>query len=281
MGHPRVEAEGFLEEVGNMVTGWAWIPSAPGRRLRVAILFDDGRLGSLVRVEVEADRHRADLEAAGKGDGRYGFAVAVPEAFAGREHVVDVRLQDLPEARLPGAPRRAVFTLGPVTLRAARPLDQDVARLCALLADLVQLNGGSATAAFDAAGIRAWLAASDRCWLIAERAGRVVGHCRLGPDWPAEPGSESLALGIELHPDVRDFGLGRALILAAHRWAAGRCTRIELAVLPHNARALHLYRSLGYADLGPVRLPGTGELHRRMAVRLPPHRRSEGVFLVV
>ncbi|MBP2294274.1 GNAT family N-acetyltransferase [Azospirillum rugosum] len=285
--------EGFLDAVGPVVAGWAWLPSDPGRRLRVEILFGGSSMREAMRVETRieapADRHRPDLEAAGKGDGRCGFVVPVPDALAGREHAVDVRLPDFPEARLRGAPRLAIAALGLVTLRALRPTDADLARLRAFLADMARLNGGiPATAVPEAADVRAWvagglpgeLAGDDRCWLVAERGDRIVGHCRIGPDWPAPPGSGALALGIELHPDVRGFGLGRSLMLAAHRWAAGRCARLELAVLPHNAGALALYRALGYADLGPVALPETGEIHRRMALGLPARGRPEGTGVV-
>lgn len=67
---------------------------------------------------------------------------------------------------------------------------------------------------------------------------------------------------------------------AAEGWAAGRGTRLERAVLPHNARAL--YRKLGYADLGPVAHPATGEIHRHMARPLPPRGTlRESVTLVL
>lgn len=281
MEPPQAGPEGRLDGVGQRVTGWAWVPAAPDRRLRVTVLFGDGSPDGTVRVETMADGHRGDLTAAGKGDGCCSFSVPVPEAFAGREHRVDLRLPDFPGVRLPGTPRRAIFTLGPVRLRIARPVEADVEGLRAFLGELAALNGGSAAAIPDAPDLRLWLAAPDRCWLIAERAGRIVGHCRLGPEWPAEPDAGALALGIELHPDVQGFGLGRHLLLGAHRWAAGRCARVDLAVLPHNARALRLYQSLGYADLGPVRLPATGEIHRRMAVDLPPGNPFTGVLLVV
>lgn len=273
--------EGFLDTVGRLASGWAWLPSDPVRRLRVEVLFGTPPM----RVEASADRHRLDLQAAGKGDGRCGFAVPVPDALAGRAHAVDVRLPDFPDVRLPGTPREAITTLGPVTLRAVCPTDADLDRLRAFLAGMIRLNGGSAeTAVPGVADLRAWLAAPNCCWLVAERDGRVVGHCRVGPDWPAPPGSGALALGIELHPDVRGFGLGRALMLAAQRWAAGRCGRLDLAVLPHNTHALRLYRALGYVDLGPVALPGTGEIHRHMAIAPPARRHPDsagGLILVV
>ena len=70
-------------------------------------------------------------------------------------------------------------------------------------------------------------------------------------------------------------------MLAAHRWAAGRATRMELAVLPHNERARHLYSTLGYSDLGPVLLSATQEVHRHMAAPLPACRRLPGIVMVV
>ena len=287
--------EGVLESVGPQVTGWARLPADPAQRLRLSVLLDSGS-GHVLQLDTVADLHRGDLESAGKGDGRHGFAVAVPAAFADREHDVDVRLPDAPGMRLAGSPRRAIPTLGLITLHVLRPGDgranDAVDRLRDLLADMVRLHGGSiATAVPDAEIIRSWLPASgwetaDRGWLVAERNGRFVGHCRIGPGWPAVPGSGGLALGIELHPDVRGHGLGQALMRAAERWADGRGTRLELAVLPHNTPALALYRKLGYADLGPVAHPVTGETHRHMALPLPscrplPRRLSDDLTLVL
>lgn len=54
MGGEPTEPEGFLDGVGRTVTGWAWLPGGPGRRLRVVVLFDGHP------VETVADRYRAD-----------------------------------------------------------------------------------------------------------------------------------------------------------------------------------------------------------------------------
>ncbi|MBF0860307.1 hypothetical protein HKD24_14025 [Gluconobacter sp. LMG 31484] len=52
------------------VAGWARDALRPDSRLRLRI-----RTGELVLCEVTADRHRADLQAAGKGDGFYAFDI--------------------------------------------------------------------------------------------------------------------------------------------------------------------------------------------------------------
>lgn len=277
--------EGFLEEVGPRLTGWAWLPADPAWRLRLSLMLDAGS-GNILRLDTLADRYRGDLQSAGKGDGRYGFALAVPATFAAHEHDVDVRLPDFPGLHLSGAPRRAIPVLGPVTLRAVHPAHGDVERLNGFLTGMVRLQGGSAAAVPGAETIRSWLATpgwdgTERGWLVAERNERLVGHCRIGPDWPAAPGTGGLALGIELHPDVRRHGLGHALMRAAEGWATGRGARLELAVLPHNARALNLYRRLGYADLGPVAHPATGEIHHHMALPLPPRSIPRGGVTLV
>lgn len=287
-GPPFHHPEGFLDHIGTRVTGWARLPAEPDRRLRVAVVFS-GPGAEPATVEAVADLHRADLEAAGRGDGRHGFDVPVPAAWtatrvagghAADGPMVEVWLPDCPGFRLPGSPRTLVRTLGPVTLRPARPTAGDLGRLRALLADLARLAGGDPDAAApETAALAAWLGAADRCWLVAERRGRFVGHCRIAPEWPAAP--DGLALGIEIHPDLRGFGLGRQLMLAARNWAAGRAAHLELSVLPHNARALALYRALGYADVGVAVQPGTGEPHRRMALPLPARRSPEGIVLIV
>lgn len=56
------------------VTGWAWHPAAPERPVHVELVS-----ATCVVAATLADTHRVDLEAAGKGDGRCGFTLALPE----------------------------------------------------------------------------------------------------------------------------------------------------------------------------------------------------------
>lgn len=79
IGHlDRVEA-GFLQ-------GWAFQPGQASRRVRILALVDGSRI-----AEEIADQYRSDLEVTGYGDGRHGFAVALPsELLDGREHILEI-----------------------------------------------------------------------------------------------------------------------------------------------------------------------------------------------
>jgi GT2 family glycosyltransferase/SAM-dependent methyltransferase len=72
-------AHGSVDEVScSHVTGWAWDPTAPERRLLLDVLRDGERVSS-----VWADRYREDLAEAGIGDGRYSFAFIPEEPLHG------------------------------------------------------------------------------------------------------------------------------------------------------------------------------------------------------
>jgi GT2 family glycosyltransferase len=83
--------EGFVEGlVGPRVEGWVFDASTPGRVIEVA-LFD----GDQALATVRADRFRGDLQAAGKGDGACGFALAIPfDRVRGPGRALDVRVLD-------------------------------------------------------------------------------------------------------------------------------------------------------------------------------------------
>jgi hypothetical protein len=68
-GAAAAGAAGFIDVVsGRRISGWAWDPAQPERRLEVAILVDDVEIAT-----VRADRPRKDLVDAHIGDGCYGF----------------------------------------------------------------------------------------------------------------------------------------------------------------------------------------------------------------
>ncbi len=80
--------KGKIERVlGEVVEGWVHNPA--GMPFGVILHIDDHPV-----AETVADIHRADLKAAGMGDGRSGFAITVPEALCdGRIHKVLVEVK--------------------------------------------------------------------------------------------------------------------------------------------------------------------------------------------
>ena len=83
---------------GGRIYGWAWNPARPEERVRVTLRLD----GEAV-AETVAAAERADLRAAGVGDGRHAFDLVVPPEVAARraELSVTARAEDGRETRLP------------------------------------------------------------------------------------------------------------------------------------------------------------------------------------
>ena len=85
------------------IAGWVWDRNHPERRLDVDVLCGDELLAT-----VGATGFRPDLEAAGKGDGRYAFWLATPKRLAdGRKHQIRVRVSGT-EIDLVDTPRAVV-----------------------------------------------------------------------------------------------------------------------------------------------------------------------------
>src|SRR5271170_2768059 len=61
---------------GATITGWVADSERLDRRLRLELLID----GETV-LRTVAERFRSDVEAAGVGDGRYGFEITVPAKY--------------------------------------------------------------------------------------------------------------------------------------------------------------------------------------------------------
>ena len=71
----RAPLQGTLDRVtrDGWVSGWTWDPTTPDDRIELEILVDDEVVGETV-----AAGFRADLQAAGIGDGAHGFFVRPP-----------------------------------------------------------------------------------------------------------------------------------------------------------------------------------------------------------
>ena len=92
--------EGQLDDTRDHVAhGWAFAPDAPDARLEVEIVSQ----GQLVGLGV-ADRFRADLKAAGKGDGHHAFSIRLSGRLRdGGRHRLRARVRGS-SALLPGEP---------------------------------------------------------------------------------------------------------------------------------------------------------------------------------
>jgi GT2 family glycosyltransferase/glycosyltransferase involved in cell wall biosynthesis len=91
---------GFLESIADgTISGWAFDSDHPDEAVTVEVSVDDRRV-----MIAEADQHRTDLEAAGMGDGRHHFNVALPKSLVRDGSVISVILSKTGE-HIPGSPR--------------------------------------------------------------------------------------------------------------------------------------------------------------------------------
>ncbi|RZJ26836.1 MAG: GNAT family N-acetyltransferase [Haliea sp.] len=90
------------------------------------------------------------------------------------------------------------------------------------------------------------------CKLVAVAAGEIVGMAVLHPQQPSLRRSHVRGLAIAIATPHQGRGIGRLMMLRLLDWADhwGGVLRIELHVQADNARAIALYRSLGFAQEG-------------------------------
>ena len=83
------------------------------------------------------------------------------------------------------------------------------------------------------------------CWVF-ESAGEVVGYGVMSMG-----AGEAHILNLAVHPEFQGLGLGRRMLRHLLRLAGRRTvTEAFLEVRPSNARAIGLYRSLGFHEVG-------------------------------
>ena len=99
------------------------------------------------------------------------------------------------------------------------------------------------------------LADEDSALLVAESDGRVVGvvhgqlHGSAGMSVPGGSGYVEVDM-LAVAPTHRRQGIGRALMAAAHAWAAERGARdVRLTVWEFNQGARAFYEALGYETM--------------------------------
>jgi putative acetyltransferase len=140
-----------------------------------------------------------------------------------------------------------------LTIRSVRV--EDAEAICTM-ATLPGFRAGTLRPPFPrVADTRKWLESQDdrSVNIVAELDGRLVGNA--GFDRYTGRRDHAATLGIGIHDDFTGRGIGRVLmqelIEAADQWIG--LHRLELTVFTENARAIALYRSLGFVEEGRLR----------------------------
>jgi putative acetyltransferase len=147
------------------------------------------------------------------------------------------------------------MTSDALSIRSARPDDAPV--LAAAERAIAQVPGklASRPEEIDDGAVRRMIAdLNDRgrgLYLVAERAGALVGHALLEP-LPLAVTAHVVRVTLAVHEGHQRQGIGRALMNALLRWARSseRVEKVELQVRSTNEPAVALYRSLGFLEEG-------------------------------
>jgi putative acetyltransferase len=99
--------------------------------------------------------------------------------------------------------------------------------------------------------ISALAQADNGCYLVAESAGRIVGHGMLDP-LPLAAIRHVVHLTLVAHPGWQGMGVGQELLGKLIDWAkaAPVVEKIELHVRSSNQGAQALYRKMGFTEMG-------------------------------
>jgi ribosomal protein S18 acetylase RimI-like enzyme len=145
-----------------------------------------------------------------------------------------------------------------IHVRPATPGDYD--DLCTVLDEVDDLHRDSLPYIFQKPGgpvrereyLLKLMTGDDTGLLVAEVEGRVAGTLQVAmwntPPVPLlVPRRLAIVDSLAVKSEFRRAGIGRALMDAAHRWAAARgATSVELSVYAFNQAAIGFYQALGY-----------------------------------
>jgi aminoglycoside 6'-N-acetyltransferase len=97
------------------------------------------------------------------------------------------------------------------------------------------------------------LNAQDGGAFAIEVAGELAGW--LGYNEELEPNYRHASLDIFVAPELQNRGVGRAALRLAIGWLTGECGHHRLTIDPaaRNARAIHVYESVGFRPVGILR----------------------------
>lgn len=138
-----------------------------------------------------------------------------------------------------------------ITIRPAEPSDGE--GIAVLLGSTGTFEGTLQLPDMPVASRTEWAKVDPQsCKLVAVQGGRIVGWAALHFAAGSLRRSHVRSLSIAMAPDAQGQGLGRRMMDRLLHWAdnwAG-VLRIELMVQADNARAIALYRSLGFFEEG-------------------------------
>ncbi len=94
--------------------------------------------------------------------------------------------------------------------------------------------------------IRNLLSQDNQMIFVVEHEDKLVGYlAALGGNYRRNHGCVHVVIGIR--QDFAGQGIGKELFGALERWALDRTLhRLELTVMSHNERAIHLYQKMGF-----------------------------------
>jgi hypothetical protein len=111
------------------VLGWAWYPNSPEERVEIDLLVDGEIAGSTT-----AASYRADVAAAGMGDGNYGFSWALPYHVLTQARACLISARDRKTGHILPEPRRFQQIAVVDALEKVAALENDLRQLTAAIA---------------------------------------------------------------------------------------------------------------------------------------------------
>ena len=94
--------------------------------------------------------------------------------------------------------------------------------------------------------LKALLARDNQMIFVAEHEGQLVGFLE-AVGGGVRRSRHSVYIVIGIRNTFTDQGIGASLFVAMESWARARKVhRLELTVMAHNERAIHLYRKMGF-----------------------------------
>lgn len=144
------------------------------------------------------------------------------------------------------------YTIRPATPDDAPAINAHLRRIADEPANMISYARGEFTRTIDEERerIARALAADNSHMLVVVVDNAIIALCCCFGGERA--GKHTTSLGITVHVDWRNQGVGTALMAAMIQWARENPVvhRLEFTVFTHNARAIHIYRKLGFEEEG-------------------------------